>query len=1023
MRTKAYKSIIFDWDGTAVPDRKSDTTDLVKAVKPLLLKGLVTAVVTGTNIDNIAPHFAYRLPGNLRRRILISANRGSELFGFDYDGNPIKIYARQAADAEERLMDAAGDEIVGILTNCGINCRLIRDRLNRRKIDLLPEWEDPPKSQFNALLERVRAKLSAGSLTGGIAGVIRLTEETCKKFDISLKITSDIKHVELGLTDKRDGLDQILEYIEDLYSIRPRDILIAGDEFGDIGGTEGSDFRMFVPGSGADCVSVGIEPEGVPEGIFHQGGGPHGFIQILRDVDSYLEKTKNEIIETDLGIGEKARASVFSLSNGEWGLRGNSCLARAEAAGDLYAAGLYFQKPGEDDVPDLVSLPDPLRFRITLNEEAIEKTVRKLDFKNGALIEEGEGPGDAVFKAVKFLSHDDRKIAGITASLTAGGKPLDICWESPLKRPSFEDGVEEVLHSFSEDDLEIVYRSVDNRHFVGLTIVHRAAFETKKEIKLELIKGEDEYFKRIKFSLEPGESVTVEKVVVMVKDDVVENAVVRLVMKSGAVKGKSARQALNKSAAAFGERLPYPVSIEGDYFIDKALRFSLFHLLQTANPENPHVSIPAKGLSGPGYKGHIFWDTEIFMLPFFTWCRPETASSLLSYRYNTLKGALGNAAYKGYNGAMYAWESTDDGRETCPRRGGKNKDVPILCGELEQHITADVAYAAHQYFAVSGDADFQKEKGAEIFLRSAMFWSSRMTKEPDGAYHIRRIMGPDEYHEIVDDNTYTNFLAGWILKTASRMTREISGVKRSEETAAGIEPDDNDLKLWEDQSRKIYIPGPENGVMPQFQGWFDLEDAASDAQHLEPPLSKYKILKQPDLLMLFHLFPLDFETASLEANLDYYEPLTTHASSLSPAIHASLNFRLNRVLKGMKFLRHSLALDIEDWAGNSSHGLHFASMGGNWQAVFYGIAGINCRDDELYLSPVLPRELSGISLSFVFKNNPVKIKLAAGTLSVEAAQPVKINIYGEKLNHPGGKISLKGDFNKGKAYLEAGAVC
>jgi len=203
------------------------------------------------------------------------------------------------------------------------------------------------------------------------------------------------------------------------------------------------------------------------------------------------------------------------------------------------------------------------------------------------------------------------------------------------------------------------------------------------------------------------------------------------------------------------------VIIEGDDESQQAVRFAVYHLTSAANPDDDRVSIGARGLTGDAYLGHVFWDTEIYLLPFYTAVWPEAARALLMYRFHTLPGARAKATQFGFRGALYAWESADTGMETTPETvvGSDGALINILTGRMEHHISADVAYAVWQYWRATGDDDFFLSAGAEILLETARFWSSRALADKDGGRHIRHVIGPDEYHEDVDDNAFTNVMA------------------------------------------------------------------------------------------------------------------------------------------------------------------------------------------------------------------------------------------------------------------------
>ena len=210
------------------------------------------------------------------------------------------------------------------------------------------------------------------------------------------------------------------------------------------------------------------------------------------------------------------------------------------------------------------------------------------------------------------------------------------------------------------------------------------------------------------------------------------------------------------------------VEVDGDADAQLALRFALYHLNSAANPADERVSIGARALTGDDYHGHVFWDTEIFLLPFYILTWPEAARALLMYRFHTLDGARAKAAGMGWRGALYAWESADTGAEMTPEQviGPDHRVVDVLCGKQEQHISADVAYAVWQYWQATEDESFLLDAGAEILIETARFWSSRALREADGRCHIRGIIGPDEYHEHIDDNAYTNVMARWNIHRA-----------------------------------------------------------------------------------------------------------------------------------------------------------------------------------------------------------------------------------------------------------------
>jgi len=370
--------------------------------------------------------------------------------------------------------------------------------------------------------------------------------------------------------------------------------------------------------------------------------------------------------------------------------------------------------------------------------------------------------------------------------------------------------------------------------------------------------------------------------------------------------------------------------IEGDPAAQRALRFAIYHLSSAANPEDERVSIGARGLSGTAYKGHVFWDTDIFMLPFFILTYPEAARALVMYRYHTLSGARAKAARLGYRGALYAWESADTGEEMTPPFvvSPDGEIVRILTGEQEHHISADVAFGVWKYWEATVDERFLVDAGAESLIETARFWASRAEREDDGRYHIRGIIGPDEYHETVDDNAYTNGLAQWNLEVGEEVTRLVAErwpeQWRALSRRLGLEAEEP--HRWLQVARELYTGFDEQtGLFEQFRGYFGLEDIdlAAFAARTAPMdvllgrerIKRSKIIKQADVVMLIHLLWERLPPEVRKANFEYYEPRCGHGSSLSPAIHALVAARLGDAARAERHFRQASEIDLSDNMG------------------------------------------------------------------------------------------------------------
>jgi trehalose/maltose hydrolase-like predicted phosphorylase len=440
--------------------------------------------------------------------------------------------------------------------------------------------------------------------------------------------------------------------------------------------------------------------------------------------------------------------------------------------------------------------------------------------------------------------------------------------------------------------------------------------------------------------------------------------------------------------------------IEGEDEVQEAVRFAIYHLTSAANPEDECISVGARGLTGDAYFGHVFWDTEIYLLPFYVAVWPEAARALLMYRYHTLPGARAKADAMGYKGALYAWESADTGEETTPERviGADGEQVDILTGRMEHHISADVAYAVWQYWRFTGDDDFFLRAGAEILLETARFWAFRAVLEADDKRHIRHVIGPDEYHEDVDDNAFTNVMARWNISRGLEAIEVLR--KRWPNHAAALREKlalgDEELADWRDAvSRIVSGLDPATGIHEQFAGFHALQplDLAAYADRKVPidvvigrELTRgSQVVKQADVVALIALLPEEFPGAAAKANFRYYEPRCAHGSSLSAGIHARVAARLGETETALRFLRQAAAADLE-LDPNSAGGIRIAGLGGLWQAIILGFAGLDPKGDMLGIDPRLPPHWRGLSFRVFWRGRTVAIRIAGRSVQARLVE-------------------------------------
>ena len=494
-----------------------------------------------------------------------------------------------------------------------------------------------------------------------------------------------------------------------------------------------------------------------------------------------------------------------------------------------------------------------------------------------------------------------------------------------------------------------------------------------------------------------GQTVGIDKrVAVFTSRDVESTEVVNAAMKRARESAgwESALEASNRTLAEEWNRTD--VIIEGDDEAQISIRFNLFQMLIAAPRHDDRVNIGAKTLSGFGYRGHAFWDTEIFMLPLFTYTAPHIAKNLLNYRYRNLPGARRKAQVNGFKGAQFPWESADTGDEVTPtwvpHFADRTKLVRIWTGDIEIHISADIAHAAYQYWQSTGDDDWFIEKGVELILDTAKFWGSRAEWNADASrYEYNDVIGPDEYHEHVDNNAYTNRMAQWNLQTALEALEWLKGraPEKANELIERLDLGDQRLEIWRKVIEKIYLHIEPSGLIEQFEDYYQRKDI--DLAALEPRTksaqeifgiegcNETQILKQPDVLMMQYVLRDHYSDESVRANYDYYNPRTDHTygSSLGPSIQAIVACMMGYPEDAYEHFIRAVRADLRDVRGNAGDGIHAASSGGTWQAVVFGFGGLRVTPEGWTTQPRLPKHWKRLAFKFFHRGKLQEVDLKA----------------------------------------------
>lgn len=740
---------------------------------------------------------------------------------------------------------------------------------------------------------------------------------------------------------------------------------------------------------------------------------------------------------------ERLREALCTLGNGYFATRG---AAPETSAGEehypgTYVAGCYNRLTSsvqgrQVENEDMVNLPNwlPLRYRIrpagsrpgpwlTPDHAHLVDHRQALDLRGGTLtrrsVYKDEAGRSLTICQERLVHMGDPHLAALHTEFTAEG------WSGELE---VEAGIDGDIRNTGVAR----YRDLANRHLtgwetgtepdsivwlrcrtvqsdIGITLAARSVAscgpEKNGDRQAEPEQQPRAVHQRLLLPLAPGSRAVLDKTVGLYtsRDSAIGNPLRAAV---SAVRDAPAYVRLRASHRRAWAGLWQQVQLEVPGESGRILRLHLFHVLQTLSPHTAEldVGVPARGLHGEAYRGHVFWD-ELFVLPFLNLHLPEVSRALLNYRHRRLPAACASAHAAGRRGAMYPWQSADEGGEETqevhlnPRSGRWLPDR----SRLQHHVNSAVAYNVLQYCQATGDTDYLYSKGAEMVLQIARFWAdSAQWDDSLGRYRIRGVVGPDEYHDAypdseaagLDDNTYTNVTAAWVLERAGRLCSALPpGRRRQLLEQIRLEP--AELDRWEDISRRLHVPR-HHGVISQFAGYGELEELDwdgyrqryGDIRRLDRILeaegdtaNRYQASKQADLLMLGYLFSpkelaalfrrlgheVDDET--WRATVDYYVRRTSHGSTLSSLVHAWVLARVHRD-EAWAYCEEALVGDVADiQGGTTEEGIHLGAMAGTLDFVQRGMTGLETRDDALWLQPAPLPQLSKFRMRLRFRRH------------------------------------------------------
>jgi len=740
--------------------------------------------------------------------------------------------------------------------------------------------------------------------------------------------------------------------------------------------------------------------------------------------------------------------SIMYLGNGYMGLRSVTEEPYLKEVRNLFVNGT-FNKFSETEVSELPNLADITRIDIRVDGERFslefgetKDYVRQLNLKIAELKRSftWTSPKGKMLRFTfrRFVSLDHLHLIGMKMEVDSLNSTVQISFDSGINAQMTNSGTQHFHEGekriFDKRFIQLLQKTTESNIDVVINTAHHVTVNGVETKEPTMTIDRRKVWQTFEVELKPNDKLIMEKLTTVYTSRDKEFAHKNVQLETlREMSLQALRDSFSKGYDVLFQRHVntwkenvwdyYKLNINSkDGYDQLALRFALYHLTVMTPAHDERMSIGAKALSGEGYKGHSFWDTEIFILPFFTFSNPKVARSLLEYRYLGLEGARKKAIENGYEGAMYPWEQAwpTDG-EVTPVWGAVDivtgKQMKIWSGFIEQHISADIAFAVYQYYLVTGDDDFLDRYGYEMIFDTARFWASRLEwNEEKQEYHINDVVGPDEYKEHVNNNSFTNFMAAFNMKLAVRFYEHLveNNPKLIEQLNEKIQVNQAYPK-WKEKLEKIYLPQPrkEDGIIPQDDIYLQLQDidltkyknsakvgTLFEDYNMEQ-VGQMQVTKQADVVILLYLLEqVDtiFSNDVKEKNFHYYEPRTLHDSSLSLSTHAIIANDIGDRDLAYSLFKRATEIDLGPFMHSSDHGIHAASIGGIWQATIFGFAGIRLKNGKLQINPRLPEQWQDIQFTIQWQGQPVTIFANHKKLIVKAERQKKFSfdVFGKE---------------------------
>lgn len=732
--------------------------------------------------------------------------------------------------------------------------------------------------------------------------------------------------------------------------------------------------------------------------------------------------------------------SNFMIGNGYLGYRGTLAEWGADEYVGCIVTDTYDMADGK--WRELCNVPNGLFTKLVVEGEEMSvfdskvlNYQQKIDFKNALYNRETAWQtesGVTVDLAVeKFASYDNLHLIAMDYKFSVDEKTeikvvtgIDgEVWD--LNGKHFKD------YRLLEEDNLLAIETTTGEQEINVDVVEGLNILGAEAVEEKIEENEEEIYRHLTFELEADSEVILRKVAGIYSSNDVDNPLeaAKSDVKEGLEIGYSH---LKENHINSWDELwsVSDIKIEGDLEAQTVLRFNLYHNIICTPAHSDELPIGARGLSCQAYQGAAFWDQEIFNMPMFLYTQPEIAKNILTYRYKNLDGARNKARQLGYYGAYYPWISGKSGEELCPDFFFENvltgRKIRNHFNDWQIHVSPDIAYAVWHYYQATDDWEFIEDFGAEIVFEVAQFLVSHAYfKKDKNRYEIVKVVGPDEYHENVDNNAFTNYQAQYVLDKAVDIYNKLeeTAPEKLSDLSERIDIDESDLEMWEEMAELMYLPESDEDTLliEQFEGYFDLEDVTPEEveERLQDPheylgwpvgvATRTQVTKQADLLQLFCM-QNRFSEEVMRANYDYYEPRCEHGSSLSPSAHSIIAGKIGYLDDAYDYFMESCTVDLYNRSkaihgGTFIGGIHTAACGAAWKMIVQGFAGLELpetpEDNEVVsFTPGLPEKWEKVKFNFCYRYNEFEITMTEDEFIIKAAadndEEAGFKVAGEK---------------------------